>query len=198
MLPSSTNDAEPTDADLAERVRAGDLEAFTPLVRRHISSIRAFVAMKLPIPHLADEITHETFVFAFRNLEGLELRGSMRAWLRAVAWNLVRKELLRFAREQNNLSNLEKAQLADLESSAVAESANTTDDAAFLEECLSTLPPMARRLVEERYSRGLTNEELAEVMGRTAEWVRVTLFRVRRQLRDCIEAKAGGTAYGIG
>lgn len=197
MIPSPETTPEPTDAELAERVRGGDLEAFTPLVRRHISAIRAFVAMKLPIPHLADEITHETFVFAFKNLDGLELRGSLRAWLRAVAWNLVRKELLRFAREQHNLSNLEKAQVADLESSAVAESANTTDDAVFLEECLQTLPPTARRLVEERYSRGLTNEELAELMGRTGEWVRVTLFRVRRQLRECIEAKSGETAYGV-
>jgi len=197
MSPAPTATLEPTDAELAERVKAGDLDAFTPLVRRHISAIRAFVAMKLPIPHLADEITHETFVFAFRHLEGLELRGSMRAWLRAVAWNLVRKELLRFAREQQNLTRLEKAQIVDLESTAMAEGANTTDDAAFLEECLSMLPNTARHLVEERYRRGLTNEELAEVMGRTAEWVRVTLFRVRRQLRECIELKAGGTAYGV-
>src|SRR6476620_10609015 len=163
MLPSPSE--EPTDADLAARVRAGDLDAFSPLVRRHISAIRAFVAMKLPVPHLADEITHETFVFAFKNLEGLELRGSMRAWLRAVAWNLVRKELLRFAREQQNLSKLEKAQVSDLEGASFAESANTTDDAAFLEECLSGLPPTARKLVQERYSRGLTNEELAQLMG---------------------------------
>jgi RNA polymerase sigma-70 factor (ECF subfamily) len=197
MMSSPSTTSELTDGELAERVRAGDLDAFTPLVQRHIAPIRAFVAMKLPVPHLADEITHETFVFAFKNLEGLELRGSMRAWLRAVAWNLVRKELLRFAREQNNLSNLEKAQVSDLEATSFSESANTTDDAAFLEECLEGLAPAARKLVEERYARGLTNEELAVLMGRTAEWVRVTLFRVRRQLRECIEAKAGGTAYGV-
>ncbi|MHA3774312.1 RNA polymerase sigma factor [Verrucomicrobiota bacterium sgz303538] len=197
MPPSAPTASEPDDAELVARVRAGDLDAFAPLVRRHISPIRAFVALKLPVPHLVDEITHETFVFAFRNLEGLELRGSMRAWLRAIAWNLVRKELLRFAREQQNLSRLEKVQVADLAASAAADGANTSDDAALLEECLSTLAPVARKLVEERYQRGLTNEELADVMGRTAEWVRVTLFRVRRQLKECIETKSAGTIYGI-
>ena len=94
-------------------------------------------------------------------------------------------------------SNLEKAQVSDLEATSFSESANTTDDAAFLEECLEGLAPAARKLVEERYARGLSNEELAVLMGRTAEWVRVTLFRVRRQLRECIEAKSGGTAYGV-
>lgn len=196
MIPSAETETEPSDAELVDRIRAGDMDAFTPIVRRHISAIRAFVAMKLPVPHLADEITHETFVFAFRNLEGLELRGTMRAWLRAIAWNLVRKELLRFAREQQNLSRLERAQIMDL-ATATADGVNDSDDAALLEECLSTLPPTARKLVEERYQRGLTNEELAVVMGRTAEWVRVTLFRVRRQLKECIEAKSGGTAYGV-
>lgn len=196
MIPSAETETEPSDAELVDRIRAGDMDAFTPIVRRHISAIRAFVAMKLPVPHLADEITHETFVFAFRNLEGLELRGTMRAWLRAIAWNLVRKELLRFAREQQNLSRLERAQIMDL-ATATADGVNDSDDAALLEECLSTLPPTARKLVEERYQRGLTNEELAVVMGRTAEWVRVTLFRVRRQLKECIESKSTGTAYGI-
>ena len=196
MIPSATTASEPTDAELLDRIRAGNLDAFDPIVRRHISAIRAFVAMKLPVPHLADEITHETFVFAFRNLEGLELRGTMRAWLRAIAWNLVRKELLRFAREQQNLSRLERAQIMDL-ATATADGVNDSDEAALLEECLTILAPTARKLVEERYQRGLTNEELAEVMGRTAEWVRVTLFRVRKQLKECIEAKSGGTAYGI-
>ena len=74
---------------------------------------------------------------------------------------------------------------------------NDSDEAALLEECLTALPPTARKLVEERYQRGLTNEELAVLMGRTAEWVRVTLFRVRRQLKECIEAKSETTAYGI-
>ena len=195
MIPSADTASDPSDAELVDRIRAGDMDAFTPVVRRHISAIRAFVAMKLPVPHLADEITHETFVFAFRNLEGLELQGTMRPWLRAIAWNLVRKELLRFAREQQNLSRLERAQIMDL-ASATADGVNDSDEAALLEECLTTLPATARKLVEERYHRGLTNEELAVLMGRTAEWVRVTLFRVRRQLKECIEAKAGGTAYG--
>ena len=107
----------PTDAELIARVRGGEADAFAPLVQRHLTAVRAFVAMKLPVAHLADEITHESFVFAFRNLDALNSTDSFRAWLRAIAWNLVRKELLRFAREQANLSRLEQAQLTDLAAS---------------------------------------------------------------------------------
>lgn len=187
MAASESDFPEPTDAGLIARVRGGDSGAFAPLVRRHLAAVRAFVAMKLPVAHLADEITHESFVFAFQNLDALASAGSFRAWLRAIAWNLVRKELLRFAREQANLSQLERSQLADL--AAANAPGVASDEAMFLEECLATLPDTARHLVQERYRRGLTHEELAAAMGRTAEWVRVTLFRIRAQLRECITGK---------
>ena len=52
-----------------------------------------------------------------------------------------------------------------------------------------TLPDKSRGLVTERYQRGLSNDEVAAAMGRTSEWVRVTLFRIRAQLRECINLK---------
>jgi len=62
---------EPGDAELLRRVKRGDTEAFAPVVRRHLPSLRAFVALHLPVPHLADEVAHEAFVFAFRHLHEL-------------------------------------------------------------------------------------------------------------------------------
>src|SRR5262245_54643161 len=53
------------DALLVQRVQSGDLKSFESLLERHLEAIHAFVSLKLPVPHLVDEITHETFVFAF-------------------------------------------------------------------------------------------------------------------------------------
>jgi RNA polymerase sigma-70 factor, ECF subfamily len=181
------------DAELLQRVQRGDVEAFTPVVRRHLPSLRAFVALKLPVPHLADEVAHEAFVFAFRHIHDFDLRRPFRAWLRGIAWNLVRAELQRFAREQVRRSRLEQLQLAEL-MQGVRE-ATPPDEALFLEECLAELPPHLSRLIEERYRQGRSAEDIAAQWGRTQEWVRVTLFRVRRQLRACIEAKLAGGSH---
>jgi RNA polymerase sigma-70 factor (ECF subfamily) len=178
---------------LVGRVRGGEAEAFAPLVRRHLTAVRAFVAMKLPVAHLTDEITHESFVFAFRNLDALTSAESFRVWLRAIAWNLVRKELLRFAREQANLSKLQQCELADPAAAGAPSAAS--DEAMYLEECLGHLPDNSRHLVQERYRRGLSNDELAAAMGRTSEWVRVTLFRIRAQLRECVVGKLEHAVY---
>jgi len=181
---------EVTDADLIARVQRSDEAAFAELMRRHVPAVRAFIAMKLPVGELADDLTHETFVFAFRNLTNFELVTSFRAWLRAVAWNLVRREVLRFARERQNLSRLEQMQLLEVAGEAEG---TPRDEAVYLEECLDRLPDAMRRLVEERYHAGRTNEEIAVAWQRTSEWVRVTLMRVRRQLRECIENKIVGS-----
>jgi RNA polymerase sigma-70 factor (ECF subfamily) len=183
------------DAELLQRVQRGDVEAFTPVVRRHLPSLRAFVALKLPVPHLADEVAHETFVFAFRHIQDFDPRRPFRPWLRGIAWNLVRAELQRFAREQVNRSRLEQLQLAELQA-AVAET-TPPDEAGFLEECLGELPPRLRRLIEDRYRQGWTAKEIAAQWGRTEEWVRITLFRARQQLRACIEMKLAGGPHAI-
>ena len=47
---------DPGDAELLRRVKRGDTDAFAPVVRRHLPSLRAFVALHLPVPHLADEV----------------------------------------------------------------------------------------------------------------------------------------------
>ena len=184
--PASPPD-EPTDAHLIQCVQRGDHAAFSRLVQRHLAAVRAFIAMKLPVLHLADELTHEAFVFAFRNLSGFELKSSFRAWLRAIAYNLVRRELLRFARERQNLSRLEQVQVLDLLNTT--DSDGERDEAIFLEECLGKLSEPMRRLVQDRYHSNQTSEEMAAAWQRSAEWVRVTLLRVRRQLRECIELK---------
>lgn len=181
---------DPGDADLLRRVKRGDTDAFAPVLRRHLPSLRAFVALHLPVPHLADEIAHETFVFAFRHIHEFDLQRPFRPWLRGIAWQVVRAELQRFAREQVNRSRLEQLQLAEL----LAEAAQPAppEEATFLEECLAEIPPHLRRLIEDRYRHERTVREIAVQWDRTEEWVRVTLFRVRRQLRACIESKLAG------
>ena len=192
--PEPSDDALP-DAALIARARQGDETASSELVARHLAPVRAFVAMRLPIPHVVDELTHETFVFAFTHLADFEMRESFRAWLRAIAFNLVRRELLRFARERQNLSNFERLQLAELEEEA--DQAGSRDEVVFLEECMGRLPETMRQLLDDRYDRGLSGGQIAERLGRTEEWVRVTLLRVRRQLRDCIDHKMTGGAHGV-
>jgi len=90
------------DTQLVAAVQTGDIQAFEPLVERHLEAIHAFVALKLPVPHLVDELTHETFVFAFNRIMAFTPGTGFRGWLRAIAANKVRAEIERYSREERN------------------------------------------------------------------------------------------------
>ncbi|MGC4017333.1 MAG: sigma-70 family RNA polymerase sigma factor [Luteolibacter sp.] len=190
--PLTQSSVDLDDDSLVVRTLAGDLEAFGVLLRRELPGVRAFVALKLPVPHLIDEIAHETFVHAFHHLREFETGKPFRPWLRAIAGNLIRQELQRFARQRVNLDKLEQAR-ADhfLQRSELVDS----DELIYLEECLGSLPEVSRVLVEERYRHARGSKEIAERCGRSDEWVRVTLYRIREQLRNCIEFKLRGGAH---
>lgn len=186
MYPLPHPSDDPPDHALLARVQAGDVEAFGPLVKRHLPFLRAFVALRLPMAHLADEVAHEALVFAFRNIGRFDLAQPLRPWLRAIASNLVLHELRRFGREQAKLSRFAEAELQVWSTEAARP---VSDESVYLEQCLRALPENSRQLVQERYAQEQSTEEIAIRWGRTLEWVRVTLFRVRKRLRECVELK---------
>jgi RNA polymerase sigma-70 factor (ECF subfamily) len=181
------------DTALVQAVQRGEARAFEPLVDRHLAAIHAFVALKLPVAHLVDEITHETFVAAFRLLPEFNAGTNLRAWLRALAANLVRTELARFHREQTNKLGYAERREIELALAEADEFASREADA--LRECLEAVPEPMRALLEMKYRDGCTAEEIGGRLVRSLAWVRTTLFRLRQQLRECIESKLGGSSH---
>lgn len=192
-MPTEAANPDPTEAALIRAVQAGDAAAFEPLVDTHLDSLRAFIALKLPVAHLVDELAHETFVFAFRNLAGFTAGTSFRAWLRAIAANLIRAELQRYAREQQNQFNYARAR--ELERSLMTgPGAGESAEVEHLRDCVAGLPPHLKELVELKYTQDESIESIATKLARTENAVWQALFRLRTQLKQCVEVKLGRTA----
>lgn len=170
------------DADVIAAVQGGDVEAYGKLVERHLDSIRLFLSLKVPSEALTDRLAQEAFVFAFRNIAAFTLGTSFRSWLRAIAWNLLRAEVQRHIRGKETPRSLE-----DRTFLLAATRENYAHDSERLETCLYHITAPLRSLMELKYKDGLTSEQIAARFRRTAPWVRSTLFRIRKQLQNCIE-----------
>jgi len=182
-------DATDDEDQLIRNVRDGQLEAYEALIHRHAARLKAFVSMRLPVPHLVDEIAHESFVFAYRHLEDFEIGTDFGKWLRAIAHNLVRKEVLRYSRSAKNQEKYLEHCLVERSSEAGDAWRPESPVVAFLEECVHSLPEAQRDLLGERYRWSRSTRELAAKTGRSEAWVRTNLCRIRRALRDCVESK---------
>ncbi|MEM1441000.1 MAG: sigma-70 family RNA polymerase sigma factor [Verrucomicrobiota bacterium] len=176
-----------TETELVLRVQNGELSAFEELLGLHSSRLRAFVAMKLPVAHLIDEIAHETFVFAHRHIHDFEAGTDFGKWLRAIAFNLVRKETLRYQRISKNKEKFLEHFL--VEQSSGSQWSPESPAVVYLEECLERLPDQQKQLLEHKYKLSETSREMANAFDQSEAWVRTTLCRIRTGLRKCIEQK---------
>ncbi len=170
---------------LIEQVQAGSLPAYEQLMQLYIRRVRGFVALRLPIPQAIDEITHETLVFAYHRIHEFEAGTNFWAWLKAIAHNLVRAEMQRYAREQANRERYRQFRLT-----ADPKPERVRPELAHLDECLADMPENSRRLIDLKYALGHSTQEIAAAMEKSSAWVRTTLFRLRQALRECIEERA--------
>jgi RNA polymerase sigma-70 factor (ECF subfamily) len=191
MMQDANKETEVEEDALIRAVQAGGLEEFESLIHRHGSHLRAFVAMRLPIAHLIDELAHETFVFAYRHIADFEVGTDFGKWLRAIAFNLIRQETLKHQRVAKNHERYLEYCLVQSSAKAV----RVEDPAiAHLEECLEALPDAQRALLGMKYRLSQSSREMAQALGQSEAWVRTTLCRVRSALRECIDAKAATAA----
>lgn len=69
------------------------------------------------------------------------------------------------------------------------EQLGTDENMITLENCLNGLRDKARNLIQLRYGDGMRIKAIAERLKRSVGAVEVTLVRIRRVLRDCVEKK---------
>lgn len=188
--PTTRNPLPADESELIRSVQDGDLKAFEPLVDAHLDHLRAFIALRLPKAHLINEIAHEAFIFAFNNIGKFEAGGNFRAWLRAIAHNLIRAELQRFARQQQNQLNYAKHQMLESDLVTAPTSAKEVSPAIdHLQDCVAALQERQQKLVQLRYTEEVPIETIAQRFERTQTNIWQMLFRIRKQLKQCVEGK---------
>ncbi len=88
-----------TDAALIEASHRRDCDAFARIIERHQRAVYAMAFSSVRDRALADDITQETFVVAWRRLAELRDSARLRAWLCGIARNLGRDARKRRQRE---------------------------------------------------------------------------------------------------
>jgi RNA polymerase sigma-70 factor (ECF subfamily) len=171
----------------AEACRQGDREAFNRLVLLLHPRLRLHIAAFCDSGELVDEILQQTFISAFRRIETYSGRGSFLAWLQAISRNHLRM----YWRARQRTAQLTEdvaagviidTTMADLES---PEAASHQSDR--LAACLERLPERSRMLIRRRYLDSCPLNELAQQFKQSMETLSVTLHRIRRVLRSCMD-----------
>jgi len=182
-------------ADIVQRVRAGDVDAFGQIVKGYERRVFALAVAILRHREGAEDVTQDAFVRAFERLDLYDVRRPFYPWLATITVRLSRNWLARHSPAARRETPIQP------ESSAHASAAPAAldvlvaeDEGRHLWRLVERLPLGERTAVVLHYRQELSVSEVASAIGVTAGTVKTLLFRARQHLRASL---AGATPSTI-
>lgn len=175
------------DEQLVERAQTGDRRAFELLVRKYQYKIIQLVG-RLVGDADAPDVAQETFIKAWRALNGFRGQSAFYTWLYRIGINTAKNHLVARGRRPSN----QDIDVEDAEQFGHTEQMSDVDtpEAVLLSEeikekvteTIAKLPPDLRQAITLRELEGLSYEEIAEVMNCPIGTVRSRIFRAREAI----------------
>ncbi len=184
---------------LALRVQEGDRDAFAELVTDFQGRVFNFVFHFFRDRDLAEEVTQETFLRAYRFIKRFDSERKFSTWLFAIAKNLCIDEQRRGGRGATiSMEDVPlETDFADqdlLHQRDPASIASSREEGAMVEEALAELPEKYRSALILCYYEEMPYQEIAAVLDLSVNLVKVRIFRAKKMLLQILkrrEAKAG-------
>ena len=160
--------------------------SFDALYRDSARDLYAYVRTLLGDDATAEDVTALAFERAYRRRATFDARrGSRRGWLFGIARNAALDELRRRKRSAPLVG-----ELPDEAARAPDEEADLAIRRTTVRAALASLPPRDRELIALKFHGGLTNAELAIVLGTSESNAGTRVHRAVTKLREACNATA--------
>jgi RNA polymerase sigma-70 factor (ECF subfamily) len=161
------------------------------LFRSYNAPLVRYLTRRLGDRDWAEEVAQETFLRALRQ----DRIDNERAWLFAVATNLVRDEARKDARRRRHLALLAERERAEGPAEQEPTSLERAQEAAMARRAVDALVERDRLALLMR-EEGLSYEEIAVALDLSPGSVGTTLSRARRRLVEVYEEQQRASARG--
>lgn len=173
--------AQEQDLDLIRRMASGDENAMRELYAAYGQRLYAY-ALRLTNDHaIAEDVTQETLVVAWRTADTFRGEGRLIAWLLGIVHHNAMKSLRHASRPLEALGETVPADHASPEEQAQAEEMKR-----WVRKGLQDLSTEHRAVLELVFYQGLTLNEVAEVCQCPLGTVKSRLSYARRHLRGVL------------
>lgn len=168
-------------AELVERARAGDADAYTSLVQRYQGMAFGYAYASLGDFHLAEDAAQQSFVTAWRRLAHLEHPERFGGWLRGI----VRFECLHLLRSRRySETPLDNESEIAASTSGPEELALERDSFDRVFAAINVLPRMEREVTVLCYVHDHPQRDVAAFLGIPVTTVNNRLRAARKRLKE--------------
>jgi RNA polymerase sigma factor (sigma-70 family) len=190
----NTNLSEKAQRDyvLVQQAARGDQKAYAELLSRYRDAIYYMLIKMVNNASDAEDLTIEAFGKAFKNIQQYTPNYAFSTWLFKIATNncidfIRKKKTLTVSLDQNDddpdkMSQDIMAPILDPEEEMIKEQKQK-----LMREIVSKLKPRYRKLIELRYFKEYSYEEIAEELELPIGTVKAQLFRARELLYNVLK-----------
>ena len=159
-----------------------EAESFDQIYQSCFDPVYRYVLSLSGNPHVAEEITQETFFKALRSLNQFRGDSSVKSWLCAIAKNIWISE----QRKKKTQPIDEAAPLPD-HRAGPEESIMCQDESMRIHRLLHRLDEPYREIFTLRTLGELSFRDIGELFGKSANWACVLYHRARAKIKEDME-----------
>ena len=170
-----------------QRVRQGDTEAFTSLVSKYQSRVYNHIHGNIKNPETAKDLTQQTWLKAYRGIQGFRCESSFYSWVYRIAENVITDHF----RRQKHIHAVDPLHLID--TSRITEThpspcrdLERVELRAQLREAIAQLTPIRRRVFVLYYHFELPIKAIAARLNRSEGTIKTHLRNARLQLQELL------------
>ena len=189
------------DHELVQRVQAGDSAAFDLLVRKYQHRVIALIGRYVSDWSECQDVAQETFLRAYRALDGFRGDAQFYTWLHRIAVNTAKNHLVSAGRRPPT-GDIDVADAEQFDSGIRLRDNDTPERELMRQEVEQTvlravqaLPEELREAITLREVEGMSYEDIAERMDCPIGTVRSRIFRAREaideELRPLLDTRDG-------
>ena len=178
------------DVQLIQRVLEGDDNAFSVLVNKYQKQVHALAWRKIGDFHIAEEITQDTFLKAYKKLPTLKEPQRFDSWLYVIAANrcsswLRKKRLWTQPIEAIEETDNEQIQNATYSGYVAAENERTTAEAQreVVKKLLGKLQESERTIITLHYFGEMSCTEIGAFLGVSKNTIKSRLRRAQQRMK---------------
>ncbi len=163
-----------------------DTERFVQQIAEHQNRIYGYVFSMLGDHTAASDVVQETNLVLWRKKDQFQSTAAFLPWAFAIA----RMQVLAHVRDRGRQRCLLDAELIEMIADESQQQSEKFDGVqAALRICLNELSAKNRELIQARYFDAVSIADVAKMSQRGVSDIKVSLLRLRRKLRDCVQRR---------
>ena len=169
--------------DLVEAAKKGDADAFESIYKVYSDNIYRYLYYMMGNKETAYDLTSQVFLKAYENIKSYRFKGySFSAWLYKIAHNLAIDEFRSAGRRASETGGVTAAASQEAEDGFE----DIVVDRIAMETALRELTKKQRQVMILKYIEQMTNQKIADILGKTTGAVKALERRARDELKKIL------------